>query len=251
MKRHFSIALMLLCVAALVSLAGCASAPNNSNANIAVATPEPTPDNAVIATELIRIENDWPRIIRERDGATVRRIEADDVVIIYPDGSTGNKEEDAKDIEAGLFTFESWDTLGVKVNVIDKNLAIVTLHYEVKKAIVRSRDGKASMDMSGQYLSLDTFARRNGQWQFIALSSVKIKPEVLAAMPKPSPSPTPTLPSSVAPTPAGPRQGATPRSLPAATPRSSPVARPTPATAPSLPRQTPVPRTTAAPVKTP
>jgi len=250
MKRHFSTALTLLFVAALTSLAGCASGPNNNNANIAVATPEPTPDKAAIETELTRIENDWPRIIKERDGATVRRIEADDIVIIYPDGSLGNKEQDAKDIEAGLFTFDSWDTLEVKVNVIDKNLAVVTLRYEVKKAIVRSADGKASMDMSGQYLSLDTFARRNGQWQFIALSSVKIKPEVLAAMPKPTPTPAlPTAPTNVAPTPAVPRPSGTPR--PAGTPRTSPVSRPTPAAAPSLPRQTPVPRTTAAPAKTP
>jgi hypothetical protein len=250
MKRHFSTGLMLLLIAALVSLAGCAPAPNN-NADVAVATPEPTPDKAAIETELARIENDWPRIIKERDGATVRRIEADDIVIIYPDGSTGNKEGDAKDIEAGLFTFDSWDTIEVKVNVIDKNLAVVTLRYEVKKAIVRSSDGKSSMDMSGQYLSLDTFARRNGQWRFIALSSVKIKPEVLAAMPKPSPSPaTPTLaaPTPAASTPVVPRPAA-PR--PSVTPRSSPVSRPTPAAAPSLPRQTPVPRTTAAPVKTP
>jgi hypothetical protein len=250
MKRHFSTALMLLFIAGLASLAGCASAPDNGNANIAAATPEPTPDKVTIETELTRIENDWPRIIKERDGATVRRIEADDVVIIYPDGSTGNKEEDAKSIEAGLFTFDSWDTLEVKVNVIDKNFAVVILHYEVKKAIVRSADGKSSMDMSGQYLSLDTFARRNGQWQFIALSSVKIKPEVLAAMPKPTPTPAlPTAPTNVAPTPAVPRPSGTPR--PAGTPRTSPVSRPTPAAAPSLPRQTPVPRTTAAPAKTP
>jgi len=251
MKRHFSTGLTLLFVAALTSLAGCAPAPNDTNANLAVATPEPTPDKAAIETELTRIENDWPRIIKERDGATVRRIEADDIVIIYPDGSIGDKEGDAKDIEAGLFTFDSWDTIEVKVNVIDKDLAVVTLRYEVKKAIVRSSDGKSSIDMSGQYLSLDTFARRNGQWQFIALSSVKIKPEVLASMPKPSPSPT--MPTSGAPTPSAPTP-VVPRPVatrPAGTPRSSPISRPTPAVAPSLPRQTPVPRTTAAPVKTP
>jgi len=249
MKRHFSTALMLIFVAALASLAGCASAPNNGNANVAVATPEPTPDKVTIETELTRIENDWPRIIKERDGATVRRIEADDVVIIYPDGNIGNKEDDAKSIEAGLFSFDSWDTLEVKVNVIDKNLAIVTLRYEVKKAIVKSSDGKSSKDISGQYLSLDTFARRNGQWQFIALSSVKIDPEVVAAMPKPTPSPAMPTPPTSGPSPVVPRPSGTPR--PAGTPRPSPVSRPTPAAGPSLPRQTPVPRTTAAPVKTP
>ncbi len=236
MKRHFSIALVLLVIAGLVSLAGCATAPNN-NANIAVATPEPTPDKAAIETELTRIENDWPRIIKERDGATVRRIEADDVVIIYPDGTIGNKEQDAKDIEAGLFTFDSWDTLDVKVNVVDKNLAVVTLRYEVKKAIVKSSDGKSMKDISGQYLSLDTFARRNGQWQFVGLSSVKIQPEVLASMPTPTPGASPA-----APTPAV--------AKPSSSPRSSPVSKPTPAARPSAPRPSP-PRTTASPVKTP
>lgn len=210
-------------MASLVTFSGCANAPNN-NAAAPTPTPEPTPDIAAIKTELTRIENDWPRIIKERDGATLRRIEADDVMIIYPDGTLGNKEQDAKDIEAGLFTFDSWDTLDVKVNVVNNNLAIVTLHYEVKKAIVKSPDGKVSKDISGQYLSLDTFARRNGQWQFIGLSSVKITPEVLAALPKPSATPA-------APTPAA--------AKPSATPRTSPVPRSTPAARPSAPRPTP------------
>jgi len=231
MKRHFSAAFLVMMMASLVTFWGCANAPNNNAALAPTPTPEPTPDIAAITTELTRIENDWPRIIKERDGAAVRRIEADDVMIIYPDGTLGNKEQDAKDIEAGLFTFDSWDTREVKVNVIDKNLAMVTLHYEVKKAIVKSPDGKAMKDISGQYLSLDTFVRRNGQWQFIGLSSVKISPEVLAALPKPSA--TPTAPTPAATNPSG---TPVPRSTPAARP-STP--RPTPAARPSAPRPTP------------
>jgi hypothetical protein len=237
MKRHFSTALVLFTMAGLAIFTGCATPPPD-NANVAVATPEPTPDKAAIETELTRIENDWPRIIKERDGVTVRRIEADDVVIVYPDGSLGTKETDAKDIEAGLFTFDSWDTQEVKVNVVDKNFAVVTLRYTVKNARAKSTDGR-SIDMSGQYLSLDTFAQRNGQWQFIGLSSVKVQSPVAAPSPAPSASPLSPAP----PTPAAPR--------PSVAPRSSPVVRPTPIPRPSLPRETPVPRTTAAPVKTP
>ena len=242
MKRHVSAALVLFVIAGLTIFAGCAPAPSD-NTNIAVATPEPTPDKAAIETELTRIENDWPRIIKERDGVTVRRIEADDVVIVYPDGSIGNKEQDAKDIEAGLFTFDSWDTLEVKVNVVDKNFALVTLRYTVKNGKIKSTDGR-SMDVTGQYLSLDTFARRNGQWQFIGLSSVKVQSPV-AASPTPTPNAAPTQPAA----------------KPSATPRSSPISRPTPAARPSLPRSTPAARpsaprptparTTASPVKTP
>jgi hypothetical protein len=87
MKRHFSTGLMLLFVASLTSLAGCAPAPNNSNGNVAVATPEPTPDNAAIATELTRIETTG-RGSKTR-WRTIRRIEADDVIIITPMGTGG------------------------------------------------------------------------------------------------------------------------------------------------------------------
>src|SRR6266850_1055802 len=137
MKRHFSVVVLAMATALLAfSQFGCAS-PQNTNTSTVTATPEPTPDKTAIEAELTKIENDWPRIIKERDGATVRRIEADDVVIVYPDGSMVNKDS-----------------------------AVVTLRYTVKNAKIKSPDGK-SLDVSGQYLSLDTFARRNGQWQFV------------------------------------------------------------------------------------
>jgi len=235
MRSQFYAAI-LLGLAALVNFAGCANAPEN-NPNTSVPAPEATPDKVAIETELTRIENDWPRIIRERDGATVRRVEADDLVIIYPDGTVGNKEQDAKDIEAGYFTFDSWDTLEVKVNVVSKNLATVLLRYNVKNGVIKSPDGR-SESVSGQYLSLDTFALRNGQWQFIGLSSVQVKTPVSGT---PAASPSASVP--VAPKPA-----ASVRSSPL--PRSSPVTRPSPVAKPSVTRPTP-PRVAATPVSTP
>src|SRR3981081_965727 len=110
MKRHFSVVVLAVATALLAfSQFGCAS-PQTPNTNtVSMATPVPTPDKAAIEAELTKIENDWPRIIKEHDAAAVRRIEADDIVIIYPDGSTGNKEQDAKDIEAGTVTADSWE----------------------------------------------------------------------------------------------------------------------------------------------
>jgi len=37
---------------------------------------EPPPDRAAIEAELTKIENDWPRIIKEHDAAAVRKMEA-------------------------------------------------------------------------------------------------------------------------------------------------------------------------------
>src|SRR5262249_45348290 len=120
--RKLTTTILSMVIAALVALAlGCSDQQTTNNMAVAP-TPEPTPDRAAIETELSRIENDWPRVIKERDGAAVRRMEADDVVIVYPDGSTGNKEQDADDIEAGTFTFDSWDTLAWKVDGIGNNL---------------------------------------------------------------------------------------------------------------------------------
>lgn len=230
MKKYFSSALVLMAVASLMTLAGCANAPNNNAAMAPTPTPEPTPDIAAIQTELTRLENDWPRIIKERDGATLRRVEADDVMIVYPDGATGTKEQDVKDIEAGNVSFDSWDVSDLKVNVLDKDSAVVTLRYTVKNAKLKQSDGRIT-DISGQYISLDTFARRNGQWQFVALSSTKVQSPLVTASPTPKASPSASVPAVTKPSPS---------------PRTSPVPKSTPAARPSAPRPSPA-RTTATP----
>jgi hypothetical protein len=229
MNKHFSGALVVMAVAFLMTLAGCANAPNNNAALAPTPTPEATPDIAAITTELTRLENDWPRIIKERDGATLRRVEADDVMIVYPDGGTGTKEQDVKDIEAGNVTFDSWDVSDLKVNVLDKDSAVVTLRYTVKNAKLKQADRVT--DISGQYISLDTFARRNGQWQFVALSSTKVQSPVVSASPTPKASPSASVPGATKPSPS---------------PRTSPVPRSTPAARPSTPRPSPA-RPTATP----
>ena len=70
MKKYLSVAVLSVATALLAfSQFGCAS-PQNTNTNtVSMATPEPTPDKAAIETELTKIENDWPRIIKEHDAA--------------------------------------------------------------------------------------------------------------------------------------------------------------------------------------
>jgi hypothetical protein len=203
---------------------GCA-APQNSNTNTtSMATPEPTPDKAAIEAELIKIENDWPRIIKERDGAGVRRIEADDVSLVYPDGSTGGKEQDIKDIEAGALSADSWEISDLKVNVLDKDAAVVSLRNTVKNGKYKMADGK-STDISGQYRSVDTFVRRNGQWQLVASGSVKIQAPTASASPTPKVSPSPgATPAAKQPPPAKPSPAV--KASPAMKPMSMPTKTP-------------------------
>lgn len=199
MKGHVSITLAFVAVATLISLyLGCTTAPNPSNTNtVALASPEPTPDKAAIETELTRIENDWPRIIKERDSAAVRRVEADDILLVYPDGSAGSKELDIKDIEAGSVTADSWELTDFVVRVIDNDAAVVTLRTTVKGGKYKMPDGK-TQDISGQYRSIDTFARRNGQWQLVASATVPVKNPSPTSSASPAAKPSPSMKPSPA-----------------------------------------------------
>lgn len=208
MKRNRLLAALFLCP--LVLIAGCQPAGVETNRSaVATATPEVV-NTAAIETELLRIENDWPRVIREKDTAAAGRVMADDVVLIYPDGNVGTKETDLKDIGAGALTAESIEIADLKVHVIDNEAAYVTGRTVLTKAQYKPADGPA-LNISGQYRFLDTFAKRNGEWKLVAGASVPVRQPPTA-----SPSPTPA---------------ASPAGSPATKP--SPAATRTPAASPS------------------
>jgi hypothetical protein len=221
MKGHVSITLVFVAIGTLVSLyLGCTT-PQNTNTNtVALASPEPTPDKAAIEAELTRIENDWPRIIKERDSSAVKKVEADDIMLIYPDGAAGNKEQDIKDIEAGNLTADSWELADIVVRVIDNDAAVVTLRTTVKNGKYKMPDGK-TQDVSGQFRSMDTFARRNGQWQLVASATVPVRNPTPTTAASPGAKPSP----SVKPSPAAKASPAM-RTTPAAKPPTKPAASP-------------------------
>lgn len=192
--------LLAVAAAAMIQI-GCATPEPTITTNTNMATPQATPDTAAITAEITKIENDWPRIIKERDGAAVRRIEADDIVIIYPDGGLGNKELDVKDTERGAITYDSWEISELKVNVLDSDAAVASFLITVKNGKYTTAEGKAQ-DISGRYRTVDTFTRRNGQWQVVATAGARLSPENEKALASPSASPataSPTTKASPAP----------------------------------------------------
>lgn len=210
--KTIKLALLLGTVVILAMTAGCSQSQNGNSdrSTQSVATPEPTPDKEAIVAEITRIEKDWPRIMKEKDGATVRRIEADDIILLSYEGSLGSKERDVKDIEAGELAFDSWDVSELSVKVIDNDAAVASFLMTLTNA--RYKDG---LNVSGHYRAVDTFARRNGQWQIVASTVVKLSPDAERS-----------LASTASPTP------------PAS---STPATRPSPATKVSPPKP-PVPR---------
>ena len=215
MKRRFWISALLFGALALVQF-GCqrpqtteSVPPTNRNGG----TEEPV-DTAAIERELLRIENDWPRVVKEKDVEAVKRVLADDAVLVYPDGSIGGKADDVRDMESGAMTADSMELLDLKVHVIDKDAAFVTGRTVVKNGKYKMQDGK-TIDITGEYRFVDTFARRNGQWKLVAGASVPVRAPAAGAAASPGAK-------------ASPSAAASPAASPAATRAASPAATRTP-----------------------
>ena len=193
-----------------------------ANTNTPAVARETPPDTAAIEREILRIENDWPRVLKEKDVAAVGKVEADDLVSVPPDGSLTTKAQDIKDIGEGNLTADSWEIMELKVTVLGADAAVASGRTVIKGGKYKAANGKV-MNISGQYRFVDTFARRDGEWKLVAAAAVPVLNPVADA----TPSPTPKASPATAATPAA---GTTP------VPRSSPAtSRPSPRTSPPPP----------------
>jgi len=176
-NKHVLLAALAL-FGSVVVLAGCQQAvapPTNRAETGAAANPSPEKvDTAAIEAELIKLEREWADAVKNGDADTARRVMADDIAVINPDGSTSAKAEEVQAIQARAVTMESWEILEPKVTVLDANNAFVTGRGVIKNGKVKVPDSKKTIDISGEYRFLDVYARRNGKWQAVASQTTPI-----------------------------------------------------------------------------
>jgi ketosteroid isomerase-like protein len=170
-------------VASTVLVVGLAStaceprADTNLNASLTTnrnAAPEPV-NTASIEAELKKLEQDWAAAANAKDGDAVRRVLADDVVLTYPDGTTGTKNDEVQLVESGAITADSWETLESKVTVLDADAAFITGRSVVKNGKLKHPKTQKTIDISGEYRFLDVFAKRNGRWQVVASQATGVQ----------------------------------------------------------------------------
>ena len=230
MKRIlFTIGLPVVALMVFIQT-GCQPAGEPAANNAPATAPKETPpDTAAITAELTRIENDWPRALKERDAAAVGKVEADDYMAVVPDGSVSTRDQDIKDMEAGNLSADSWEIADLKVTVLDANAAVASGRSVIKGGKYKASDGK-SMDISGEYRFVDTFARRNNEWKLVASAAVKVMNPTPAASPAKA-SPTPKAsPAVTTASPAAKASPAAAKPSPTVRPKAaaSPVAKTTP-----------------------
>ncbi len=193
---------VLMCFT-VMGLAGCqpSTSPDTNREPAAAASPaKETLDKGAIEAELLRIERDFPRALKDKDSQAIDRLEAEDIVVVYADGKLGNKTQDVEDMKSGNTTADSWEVVEAKANVLNKDTAIVSGRSIVKGGKVKGADGKP-IDISGEYRWIDTFVRRDGAWKLVGSITTPVRePEGVptaspAAKTEPSPAPTQASPA--------------------------------------------------------
>lgn len=162
---------------------------SNANATVAKETVNPV----AIEAEIIKLENDWAAAVQRHDAEAVRKILADDLVMILPDGSVGTKAGEVSNAESGAMTVEAWELKDTKVTVLSADAAFITGRGIIKNGKYKDPVTKTVSNISGEYRFTDIYARRNGQWQAVASQTTQIKNPPKAA---PVPSPTASVTAS-------------------------------------------------------
>ena len=196
----------LVLASLVVGLTGCqpAAAPDtNLNATASSATPaKEAVDPKAVQEELVKMEKEWAAAAETHNAEAVKRIVADDAVIVYPDGVPATKADEVRLIESGAITVGSWELLEPKVTLLNPDTAYLTGRSVMKNGKYKDPNSKMSIDISGEYRFLNIYARRDGRWQVVASQATKVANPTPAASPAAaSPAATPTASRPASPTP--------------------------------------------------
>ena len=176
----------------VLGLTGCQPAAPETNRNVAATNTAPakeTVDPKAVQEELVKMEKEWAGAAKSRDGEAVRRIVADDAVIVYPDGGTATKADEVRLIESGAITADSWELLEPKATLINPETAYLTGRSVMTNAKIKDANMKNAIDISGEYRFLNVYAKRDGRWQVVASQATKIANPAPAASPAASKAP--------------------------------------------------------------
>ena len=174
----------------VLSAFGCQPAAPDTNRDAAKAAnvnaAKASVDTAAIEAEVLKLEREWAAASQAHNSEPVKRIVADDVVMVYPDGSTGTKTDEIASIESGTITLDSWDLLEPKVTVLNENVAFINGRAVIKNGKVKDPQSKRTRDISGEYRFTDIYMRRNGKWQAVSSQTTRIEnPTPTTEAPKP------------------------------------------------------------------
>jgi ketosteroid isomerase-like protein len=109
---------------------------------------------------LVQVENDWGDAVSRGDPSKLERVIADDWIGRYP-FYVLTKAQELELIKSGDIKVRAVTTSDLKVRLF-RDVAIVTGTDDAQGSYYKGRD------VSGRYLWMDIFVKRNGRWQAVA-----------------------------------------------------------------------------------
>lgn len=129
---------------------------------------KPAAKSSGAAEQVGKLDRQWFDAVISNNAGGFENIEADDIVVVNPDGSVSNKQQDVGSTRSGdlKFTSGTYDESQVRVY---GDTAIVTGHLTVKGTF-------KGQDISGSYRFTDVFVKRGGKWQAVSAQITMIAP---------------------------------------------------------------------------
>lgn len=184
-----SVAVVFFTSLMILGLAGCQPAAPETNRN-ATATASPakeTIDTAAIEAEVLKTARDWMKAGETYDVEAMKRIVADNAVLVYPDGTSGTKADEVRIAESKAITGDGWELMDPKVTVLSADAAYITGRSSIKNGKYKEASMPKAIDISGEYRFLDVYAKRDGRWQVVASQATKVAVQMPVASPSASP----------------------------------------------------------------
>ena len=109
--------------------------------------------------ELLKLENAFAEAIVNNDLESIRRLVADDWIIIDPNGEIVDRTRFFEVIKSGVLTHDMMKSKDSRVRVYGDS-AVVT-------AVTRTKGKFMGQDFSTQERATDVFVKRDGRWQCV------------------------------------------------------------------------------------
>jgi len=109
---------------------------------------------------LMKIQHEWAEARVKGDSSYMRRLEADNCTIVWPDGRIVDKREDLQTM-TGDIVFSEFKIHNLQVRLYGDTGIVVG------EGIIKAQEGKQNL-LGGKFVWTDTFVKESGQWKVAA-----------------------------------------------------------------------------------
>ncbi len=120
--------------------------------------------------ELKAIEEKWLDAYMKSDPTFLKNTEAEDYMLVEPDGNISTKADDIKSVTEKKFVLKSATMSDFKCRMIGDNAAVVT-------AMLKMSGTDDGHEFSGDFRGIDVFEKKDGKWMVVSSQLTKIEKE--------------------------------------------------------------------------